>query len=159
MRKKYAYAYKKYAFAHKIFTCAGLFYIMLYTEHAYFLCEAKYKIRTRYSNFSGIYKENFLRCDVTRFFGVVVRLLVFKKFNLDSILTKIKILNFCTNVVNFFCNQFLICCLEIFTKFLKVGLRYLNNRSFFFLVFSSLSNQIFHSCYNNQTKSFNNQIF
>ena len=45
---------------------------------------------TRYTYFSGIYKEIFLRCDVTGLLSVVVMLLAYKTFNLASVLTKIK---------------------------------------------------------------------
>ena len=58
--------------------------------HAFFLRLTKNKIRTRYAYFSGIYKEIFLRCDVTRLLNVVVMILAFETFNLGSVLTKIK---------------------------------------------------------------------
>ena len=93
MRKKYGYAYKKYAYAYKILTLVGLFYILFYRTcvytHAYFrmrfLRLTKNKIRTQYAYFSGIYKEIFLRCDVTRFLSVVVMILAFEIFNRGSI--------------------------------------------------------------------------
>ena len=44
-------------------------FILPFTEHAYF---------------SGIYKEIFLPCDVTRLLDVVVLLLAFEPFNLGS---------------------------------------------------------------------------
>ena len=96
--KKYEYAYKKYAYAYKILTLFGLFYLAFYRTciytHAYFgmrffLHLTKNKIRTRYAYFSSIYKEIFLRCDVTRLLSVVVMILAFETFNLDSVLTKI----------------------------------------------------------------------
>ena len=64
--------------------CASVF------PHAFFLRLTKNKIRTRYAYFSGIYKENFLRCDVTRLLSVMVMVLAFETFNLGSVLTKIK---------------------------------------------------------------------
>ena len=75
---------------------------------------------------------NFFWCDVTRLLSVVIMLLAFKAFNLSSVLNKIKTLNFYTNVINFFEINFGIYCLKIFTKFLKVGLKYLINRRFSF---------------------------
>ena len=73
-------------------------FILPFTEHAYFrmsisacvfLRLTKNKTRTRYAYFSGIYKEIFLRCDVTRLLSVVVMLLAFETFNVGSVLTKI----------------------------------------------------------------------
>ena len=73
-------------------------FILSFTEHAYirlrnsadvFLRLTKNKIRTWYEYFSGIYKEIFLRCDVTRLLSVVVMVLAFETFNLGSVLTKI----------------------------------------------------------------------
>ena len=58
--------------------------------HAIFFRLTKNKIRTRYAYFSGIYKEIFLRCDVTKLLSVMVMVLAFKTFNLGSVLTKIK---------------------------------------------------------------------
>ena len=65
--------------------------IAVYT-HAFFLRLTKNKIRTRHAYFSGIYKEIFLRCDVTRLLSEIVRLLAFETFNAGSVLTKIKTL-------------------------------------------------------------------
>ena len=48
------------------------------------------------------FKMRFFAGGVTRLLGVVVVLLAFKTFNLGSVLTKIKTLNFYTNIVNFF---------------------------------------------------------
>ena len=77
-------------------------------------------MRIRYAYFFGIKKEIFLRWTTD---GVVVMLLAFETFYLGSVLIKIKTLNFCANKVNFFCNQFWDLRLEIFQKFLKVGLK------------------------------------
>ena len=72
---------------------------LLFTEHGYirmrifacvFLRLTKNKIRTGYAYFSGIYKENFLRCDVTRLLSVVVMVLAFETFNVGLVLTKIE---------------------------------------------------------------------
>ena len=57
--------------------------------HAFFLRLTKNKIRTWHAHFSGHYKENLLRCDVTRLLSVVVMVLAFKTFNVGSVLTKI----------------------------------------------------------------------
>ena len=78
-----------------------------------------------------ILKEIFVRCDVTRLLSVVVMLLAFEPFNLDSVHIKIKPFYFYTKVKHFFTINFGIFCLEIFTKFLKLGLKYLINRRFF----------------------------
>ena len=82
----------------KKFLLSLVCFILSFTEHAYirmrisacvFLRLTKNKIRTQYAYFSGIYKEIFLRCDVTRFLSVVVMILSFETFNLGSIPTKI----------------------------------------------------------------------
>ena len=56
--------------------------------NAFFLRLTKNKIRTRYAYFSSIYKEIFLKCDVTRLISIVVMVLAFETFNLGSVLTK-----------------------------------------------------------------------
>ena len=91
MRKKYGYAYEKYAYAYKILTLVGLFYIAFYRTcyiHISFILRlTKNKIRTHYAYFSGIYKEIFLRCDVTRLLCVIVMVLTVETFNAGSVLT------------------------------------------------------------------------
>ena len=67
---------------------------------------------------------------------VVVMLLSFETFNLGLVYTKIKTLNFYSNVINFFCNQFWDQFFGNFTKFLKLDLKYLINQRFFFFAFS-----------------------
>ena len=67
----------------------------------------------------------FLRCDLARLISVVVIYLTFKTFNVGLVLTKLNTFCFYTNVVNFFAIIFVILCLEDFTKFLKLGLKYL----------------------------------
>ena len=73
-------------------------FILPFTELAYFsmrinawffLRLAKNKIRTRHAYFSGIYKETFLGCNVTKLLNVVVTLLVFATIKVSSILTTI----------------------------------------------------------------------
>ena len=72
-------------------------------------------------------------------------LLAFKTCNLRSVLTKIRTLNFYSNVVNFFLNQFWNLLFENFYKVFKIrSKKYLINCRFF-LVFRSSLNQIFHS--------------
>ena len=73
----------------------------------------------------------FLRCDVTRLHSVVVMLLTFETFNMGSVLTKLNFFCFYTNVVNFFAIIFVILCLEDFTKFLKLGLKFLSTFKLF----------------------------
>ena len=69
--------------------------------HTFFLRLAKNKIRTRHAYFSGIYKEIFLRCDVTRLLNVVIMILAFETFNAGSVLTKIKTFFLQTRYRNF----------------------------------------------------------
>ena len=68
----------------------------------------------------------FLRCDVTRLLDVMVMFPAFETFNLDAVLTKIKIISFCTNVVHFFCNNFRDLLLRKFYKAFKTRSKVLN---------------------------------
>ena len=104
--------------------CAGVF------PYAFFLRLTKNKIRTRYAYFSGIYKEILLRCDVTRFLSVVVMILAFETFNWGWIPPKVKLLFLHKRNRLFFAIIFGIFFFDIFTKFLKLGLKYLINGRF-----------------------------
>ena len=114
-------------------------FILYFTEHAYFgmrisacvFFTQRIKYRQGMRIFQAFVNNFFLRCGVTRLLKVVLVLLAFKNFNLGSVLTKIKTFYFYTRVINFFCNQFWdLFFLEVFTKLLKLGLKYLINGRF-----------------------------
>ena len=83
--------------------------------------------------FQGFIKNFFGKAtlELRRLLRGVVMLLAMITFNLGSVLTKFKTLYLYTNVTNFFAINFGFYCFEIFTKFLKLGLKYLINRRFF----------------------------
>ena len=98
--KKYGYAYKNTHIRIK-FLLSLVYFILPFTEHAYlrmrisacvFLRLAKNKIRTRYAYFSGFYNKIILRYAVIRLLSVVIMILVFETLNLNSVLTKAKLL-------------------------------------------------------------------
>ena len=94
-------------------------FMLPFTEHEYCSKRVFYaRHRIKYGNgmriFLAIFKEIFLRCDVTRLLGVMVMLLAFKTFNLASVFTKINALNLYASAVNFFAINFGIYCLEIY---------------------------------------------
>ena len=70
-----------------------------------------------------------MRGYITRLHGEVVMLLDFKISYLHSVLTEIHALNFYANFIKFFAINFGIYSLKICTQFLKLGLKYLYNRS------------------------------
>ena len=67
--------------------------------------------------------EIFLWYDVTMLLGVVAMYLAHEIYNMGSVLTQMNTLYFYTKLINFFAIDFGIYCLDIETKFLKLGLK------------------------------------
>ena len=74
--------------------------------HAFFYAWQRIKYGHGMRIFQAFIKKFFLRCDVTRLLSVVVMVLAFETFNVDSVLTKIKTFFFYAKVIENFCNHF-----------------------------------------------------